>query len=200
MHRSDGGGGRWAAPIGLAVIVVVLAAGAAVIRAPAAPRADAAAPAPVVGSPVVASPLRGPPRTITGPAYAAYLAEGVRLGSLPPGAVWPVGAPAGLDAGVLPDAAGRSAAAAAAAQFTWLCAWEWETLAAHAAADAPRLAQADDRLTAFLHRAWTHDHPSSRWWTDVVIGPAIRGDYGGLSYDVPLSCASAGIPVAAPPR
>lgn len=143
---------------------------------------------------VVVENPQGPERITTGLAYEEYLAEVDASPALPPGAQWPRGIPAGLDAGKTEDGSGalQVGVGATTAQFTWLCAWEGEYLAAEEAGDDKRLAAASAALVDWTGEVGAILDPDAAWRM-AVIEPMTFADSSGIRKDFPQSCAQAAI-------
>lgn len=148
---------------------------------------------PHYGSSVVAIP-KGPERTSKGRAFGEYTLTIETLPELPADAEWPTGIPVGLDAGATSDGGLMQAGGGAViAQFTWLCAWEEEMLAAHQADDGQAVAVAaaaiEDWLTTDFALIWSPDGG----WRHNVFAPTEFDDFTAMKRDYIGICNQAGI-------
>ncbi len=136
----------------------------------------------------------GPARVTTGEPYAEYLSEIEAIEApLPRGAEYPEGVPEALDPRdgvprVIKPGGGR-----VVAQFTWLCAWESEYLAAVAAGDPEREAQAEAMLITWSTSAFYKGSDSTGAWVRTILDPALAGDRSGIERDQPQACSQAHI-------
>jgi hypothetical protein len=145
-------------------------------------------------TPIVNSHPTGGKRVTSGDAYYDYLATIKSIKQpLPPGAVYPVGVPVGLNSGVHKDGDTEFGAGADVAHFTWLCAWETEYLADLNDKNVPRRVTAEHMLEWWGNSAWEHAADPSHGWTENVIEPLRLGLTSGLKTDVQDSCLQAGI-------
>jgi hypothetical protein len=136
----------------------------------------------------------GGKRVTSGDAYYDYLDTITSIKQpLPPGAVYPVGVPVGLNSGVHIDGDTEFGAGADAAHFTWLCAWESEYLADLKNKNVEGRVNAEHMLEWWGNSAWEHAADPSREWNENVILPLRLGVTSGLRTDINDSCLQAGI-------
>lgn len=181
-------------------LVAVVAIAAAVLLAPrlALPE-EPAAPLPEragASQPVVANP-DGPPRVTEGAAFHEYASTIASMPPLPQGAAWPAGMIAGMDAGVTTDGSGvlEAGFGVNVANFTFVCAWEFEGLAAAADGDMVRLDAAHRVLSDWSTEDFWTRADSEGQWSQLVLDPIRDGSVDELRSDLPRVCLDAGIPV-----
>ncbi|WP_199280102.1 hypothetical protein [Salinibacterium sp. CAN_S4] len=174
--------------VAAALVVSALVAGTMLSRPSSATREES--PEVEVTSVVSETPL-GPERVSDGQAYAEYLAEIDALEPLPEGAEWPIGVPAGLDAGSQPEGMLESGAGTNVARFTWLCAWEDEYVDAEDAGADERKVAAADQLEWWSAQPFLSQWDPGGGWTRNVILPMRFDDSSGIRADFPNSCAQA---------
>ena len=144
---------------------------------------------------VVSAHPEGSDRVVEGTAFAEYVGAAGELPPLPPTAEWPVGVPAGLDSGLVPDTSGVLEAGGGrwVARFTWLCAWEGEYLAAEKVHDRSRISAAYDSLEYWTRLPFQAKTDPSGGWRTNIVDPLKADDATGLKADFPNTCMQAGI-------
>ncbi|HEV7742445.1 MAG TPA: hypothetical protein VGO65_08490 [Pseudolysinimonas sp.] len=142
---------------------------------------------------VVTSDPEGPARVTDGRAYEEYRAEIPKLPALPPGASWPDGVVAGLDAGSNGPGIIESGGGKVTARLTWLCAWEDEYVLAEARNDDARLVAALDQLDWWAGTDFWREADPGGAWDQNVLGRLRFGESGPLKRDLVQVCGSVGI-------
>jgi len=184
---------------GIAVTAAVLAGGVALFVSQVAGPEQSEVPASSAAATaqIVTSLPSGEDRVTEGPAFQEYASIIADLPALPEGAEWPSGVPAGTVVGVVPDGSGVMEAGLGQniANYTYVCAWEFEYLTAASKGDDDRMDAAYLALSAWsTDDFWAGSDPS-RIWAAHTLGPLLDGNVNNLRLDVPTMCFNAGIPV-----